>query len=741
MTGKAVNLLEPNHLSNTHNVRMENGVIIADGDDPFMVFRPKALMGFGCYAADLDIEEINGDIRPRLYVNSGGGFTQRSSEIMRRTSAGHYRIYFCAVGKVRAIRFDPSDFGCEFRLRQFIVRRVSPVTFFARVLRNGENPGEEKPKFRRLRKAATKIVRSGLTYERVEGLGRNDDRDLQFARWKSIYDFDETQEAACREAVAALATKPLISVVMPVYNTPVRLLEEVVASVKAQIYPNWELCIADDASSAPHIRPMLEKYAAEDPRIKVAFREKNGHIAAATNSAFELVSGDYVALLDHDDELRLHALAEVAFVLAKRPDAELIYSDEDKIDQRGRRFDPYFKPQWNPELLLCQNYFNHLTVHRTENIRKAGGWRPGFDGSQDWDLNLRITGMIDPARIVHIPKILYHWRATESSAASDATQKGYAVVNGGKALEDHLARTGIAGTVEEVQDTTWFRVRRSLPDPAPKVSIMIPTKNGRDILKQCIDSIRQRTDYPDYEIIVIDNNSDEPASLSYFRDIAAKGYARVIPYPHPFNYSAINNFAARHASGSLLVLLNNDIEVISRGWLREMAALALAPGAGCVGAMLYYPDETIQHAGIVLGIGGVAGHSHKRFDRGRSGYYGMLKLPHNVSAVTGACLMVSKAIYEEVGGLDEENLKVAFNDVDFCLKVREAGYRNVWTPFAELYHHESLSRGIEDTPEKKERFKSEVLHMLARWGDTLRQDPYYSPHLTLRREDFSLKLE
>lgn len=486
---------------------------------------------------------------------------------------------------------------------------------------------------------------------------------------------------------------------------------------------------------------MLEDAAAGDARIKIAFRERNGHIAAATNSAFALASGAYAALLDHDDVLRPHALAEVALTLAKRPDAEILYSDEDKIDQKGIRFDPYFKPQWNPELLLCQNYFNHLTVHRSDNIRRAGGWRSGYDGSQDWDLNLRITSFIDHAKIVHIPKILYHWRATGTSAASAATQKSYAVVNGARALADHAARLGIDATVEEVADTTWFRLKRSLPDPAPKVSILIPTKNGRDVLRTCIESIRQRTDYPDYEIIVIDNNSDDPASLAYFRDIAAKGWARVIAYPHPFNYSAINNFAVRHAAGSLLVLLNNDIEVISRNWLREMAALALVPGAGCVGAMLYYPDDTIQHAGIVLGIGGVAGHGHKRFERGRSGYYGMLKLPHNVSAVTGACLMVAKAIYEEVGGLDEDHLRVAFNDVDFCLKVREAGYRNVWTPYAELYHHESLSRGIEDTPEKKQRFKSEVLHMLARWGDRLRADPYYSPHLTLRREDFSLRVE
>ncbi len=741
MPGKPVNLLEPRFLANAHNLRMEDGVLAGQGDDPYLVFKPRGFVGFGCYVIDLDLEEISGDIRPRLYFHARHGFNQRSSELMRRTGPGHYRLYILVSGMVKSIRLDPADYGCKFRLRQFTLRRASLRTFFSRVSRNGENPGFENPQLSRTRKSLYRLAKHGISFERVENALRIEDRGSQFRRWIGLYDFNDAHQPVYNQWLEKLKRRPLISIVMPVYNTPPELLAAAVGSCRKQIYGNWELCIADDASTDPSMRPALERLAQEDPRIKVTYLEKNGHIAAATNAAFELVTADYVVLLDHDDILRPHALAEVVLLLDEKPDAEIIYSDEDKIDLNGHRFDPFFKPNWNPLLFLGQNYLNHLTVHRSENIRKAGGWRSDYNGSQDYDLNLRITAMVDQEKIFHIPKILYHWRATETSAALNATQKSYAVVNGGRALADFAARQGIAGDVETVEGTTWFRLKRSLPDPAPKVSIMIPTRNGRDILKQCIDSIHQLTDYPGYEIIVVDNNSDEPASLAYFEEIAKKGLARVIAYPHPFNFSAINNFAARHASGSILLLLNNDIEVISKDWLREMVSLALVPGTGCVGAMLYYPNEAIQHAGIVLGIGGVAGHSHKFFGRGHSGYFGRLKLPQNVSAVTGACLMVAKTIYEEVGGFDEENLKIAFNDVDFCLRVQAAGYRNAWTPYAELYHHESLSRGTENTPEKKARFSGEVRYMKARWGDALHQDPYYSPHLTLQREDYSLEAE
>jgi GT2 family glycosyltransferase len=449
-----------------------------------------------------------------------------------------------------------------------------------------------------------------------------------------------------------------------------------------------------------------------------------------------------VALLDHDDILRPHALAEVAFALDRNPDAEIIYSDEDKIEEDGRRrFDPFFKPDWNPDLFLSQNYLNHLTVHRAANIRAAGGWRQDYYGSQDYDLNLRIVRAIDQRRIVHIPKILYHWRLTPQSMAQDESSKGYAVENAIKALQSYLDGSETRGDVEQIPETNWYRIRYALPEPAPLASLIIPTRNGFAILKSCIDSIAAKTTYSNYEIIIVDNGSDDPETLSYFRDLEARGAARVLPYPHPFNYSAINNFAVAQAKGNVVALVNNDIEVISPDWLTEMVSLALRPGIGCVGAKLYYPNDTIQHAGVIVGLGGVAGHSHKMFERKARGYFGRLKVTQNVSAVTGACLVVKKSIYEEVGGLDEENLKVAFNDVDFCLKVTEAGYFNVWTPFAELYHHESVSRGSEDDPVKRARFKSEVLFMKSKWGSVLSGDPHYSPHLTLKYEDYSINAE
>lgn len=546
--------------------------------------------------------------------------------------------------------------------------------------------------------------------------------------------------ADLRRRGADLAHRPKISILMPTYNTPEQILAQTINSVLAQTYENWELCIADDASTSTHVGETLRRFQRSDPRIKIMFRQVNGGISLATNSALELASGEWVAMLDHDDLLAPHALFHVVAAISARPDIQMIYSDEDKVNEMGQRYDPYFKPDFSLELFRSQNYLNHFAVYRKKAIEAVGGWRPGFEGSQDYDLNLRIIERIKPSAICHIPAVLYHWRAIRGSTAFAAREKTYAYAAGLRALREHAERLGLPARVEEAPGVPYYRMRFKTPNPAPLVSIIVPTRDRAEVLRTCGRSILDQTTYEPFELLIVDNGSVKEETAAVLAEMAGDARVRVLTYPHAFNYSAINNFAARAARGEILALLNNDVEVISPDWLTEMVAWAAQPKIGCVGAKLYYPNDWVQHAGVILGIGGVAGHSHKHYSRDHPGYFGRLKLVQNISAVTGACLVVRKEVYERAGGLDEENLAVAFNDVDFCLKIREAGYRNVWTPFAELYHHESVSRGYENTQHKRKRFAKEVRFMLQKWGDLLVNDPFYSPHLTKKREDFSVHI-
>lgn len=574
----------------------------------------------------------------------------------------------------------------------------------------------------------------------VTAAGDGERRD--YGAWIRRYDTPALAEVvALKAAGEAFPRQPLISILLPVFNPPEKWLVRALESVCEQYYPHWELCVADDASTAPHVRRVLEDFRRRDERIKVVFRETNGHISAASNSALELATGEYAALFDHDDELAPHALHEVAAAVNGDPGLVFLYSDEDKIDELGHRSDPYFKPDWNPDLLLGQNYTCHLSVFRRDALAAAGGFRPGYEGSQDWDLTLRVVEKLAPAQIRHIPKILYHWRAIAGSTALVIDEKSYPVRAAEKLLRDHLDRLGVSAQLLPVAGRHW-RIRWPLPSPAPKVSLIIPTHNARRLLRLCVGSILALTRYPDFELIVVNNRSDEPEALAYLRELAEQG-VRVLDWDRPFNFSALNNFAATQAGGEVLAFLNNDLEVISGDWLEEMTAQALRPGIGAVGAMLYYPDDTVQHAGVVLGVGGlpgqnVAGHAFKRFPRGAEGQRNRLRLVQNYSAVTAACLVVRKSVFEAVGGFNETDLTVAFNDIDFCLKLLRAGYRNLWTPFAEFYHHESASRGSEDTPEKHARFAREIAHMRQAWGPLLDRDPAYNPNLTLAEEDFAL---
>jgi len=527
---------------------------------------------------------------------------------------------------------------------------------------------------------------------------------------------------------------PLVSVVVPVYNPDSEFLRAAIESVLGQVYERWELILVDDASTDAGVSKVLAEYAKRDDRICVVRRDCNGHISAATNSGIDSAQGEILALLDHDDLLSPDALFWVAREFLLYPETLVAYSDEDKVDAHGRRSDPYFKPDWNPDLLRSQNYFCHLSAYRMQAVKDCGSMRIGFEGSQDHDLALRVTDLALPGQIRHIPRVLYHWRIHEGSTAGDSAVKPYTSSASVRAIKDHLRRRGLGGRVESLPE--GYRVRLDLPALPPLVSIVIPTRNQFSLLHTCVESILSKTTYSRFEIIVIDNGSDDERTLAYLEELSVRANCTVLRDPGPFNFSALNNRAVHACRGEVVALVNNDIEVISPGWLEEMTSHALREDVGAVGARLWYPDDTLQHAGVLL-IGGVAGHAHPRLSRGDLGYFKRASLLQNFSAVTAACLVIEKRKYLKIGGLDE-GLMVAFNDVDFCLRLLKQGLYNVWTPYAELYHHESATRGYETTPEKRARFEGEIRFMQERWGSLLTEDPCYNPNLSLDSGFFEL---
>ncbi|MFO1153185.1 MAG: glycosyltransferase [Rhodospirillales bacterium] len=552
-----------------------------------------------------------------------------------------------------------------------------------------------------------------------------------YRKWVAAYDeLDRGDRRAIRRHIEVMPARPRISVLMPVYNPDPAHLRAAIASVRGQLYPDWELCIVDDASTRREIAPILAELGKADPRIHVKGRRENVGIAAASNTALAMASGDYVAFLDHDDVLAPHALYMVAAELAAHPEAEFIYSDEDHLNEHGRRTTPHFKPDWNPELLARQNYICHLCVYRSDRLRSLGGLRAGTDGSQDWDLALRMGEAVPATHIRHIPFVLYHWRRYAGGGQFSEARWAEAQERGRQAVRDHFGRLGLDAQV--TADTDGYnRVRLPLPTPAPRVSIIIPTRDRVDLLRACVQGLRTRTDYPDLEIIVVDNGSAEATTHAYFADLAADDRVRVLPYPGPFNYSAINNAAVRAATGDILALLNNDIEVLGPDWLASMVAHAVRPEVGAVGARLLYANMRVQHGGCVTGIQGSVAHAHVMLPQTDAGYFSRARLTQAMTAVTGACMVLRRACFDEVGGFDEIDLPVAYNDIDLCLKLRQKGYRIVYDADAELLHHESMSRGYDhQTEERRQRQQKEMALMLQRWGDALDRDPYYNPNLS-----------
>jgi GT2 family glycosyltransferase len=530
--------------------------------------------------------------------------------------------------------------------------------------------------------------------------------------------------------------RPKVSIITPVYNPEKKAFAEMIESVMNQTYDNWELCLAD-ASSEPYVKEIIEKYGKNFEKIKVRYLEKNYGIARNSNEALSLAAGEFIALLDHDDMLAPFALFEVVKSINENPDVDFIYSDRDKISDDGRRLDPFFKPQWSPDYLLAQNYLCHLNVVKKTLIDRLGGFREGFDGSQDYDLVLRITELTD--RIVSIPKVLYHWRLVSGSASGDPEAKPYAYDAAIRALQDAVDRRGWKGTVTQGLTRGLYRVRFHVNGKSD-ISLIIPTKDKSDVLKKCIDSILQKTTYSNYEIVLVDNMSVEEKTFRYYEDLkkVSRVKIKILSYNEPFNFSEINNYAVSQTHAEYIVFLNNDTEVITEDWLETMLGFAQRKETGAVGVKLLYPDMTIQTAGLILDEKGNVWRSHHRHPGNSLGYGGRIQSTQNVSAVAAACMMIRREVFDEVGGFDPQFV-VAHGDIDFCLKLREKNYLIVYEPHAELYHHESLTRGYEDTPEKVYRLQKETELLLRKWRHLLKnKDPYYNANLAMNGSLFSL---
>tara|TARA_R110002051_G_C8769475_1_gene503462 strand:+ start:3298 stop:5580 length:2283 start_codon:yes stop_codon:yes gene_type:complete len=718
---------------------------VSTGDDPQFIIHPARRIptrsfSQGWYLLRIKINEANHQSHiGKLYSNLQKGELV-SIDVPWHSTKFVNRVFYLESANAM-LRFDPCEAETEFTINTFMISKVPSFIAMRHMKQRLYKLLSHVDNIEEYLAANCKLNGGRLldtVYQEYNNTFTHGAMEKSYPFW---VEFDEPRAIEkMKQAFTANQSEVKFSIILPTYNTDPVYLKACINSVVQQTHKNWELCIADDASTNMETIEVLKEYEQKFPNIKVKLLSENGHISKASNEALALVANDYVLLLDHDDTLPAHTLSFFAKAITENASAQVLYADEDKIDEQGNRHQPHFKPDWNPDLLLSQNYICHPAVYKTSLLKKVGGFRVGVEGSQDHDLLLRATANLSCEEVVHLPFILYHWRVIENSTASNASAKSYTTDAGIESIKHFLSQTKQSASVEKGAYPNTYKVNWALPAKPPLVSLVIPTRDGYDILKQCLESIYNKTSYENFEIIVVDNQTSCEKTLALFNDyIDAKSNFSVLKWDKPFNYSAINNFAVSQASGDVVGLINNDIEVISEHWLTEMVSHALRPEIGCVGAKLYYPNDTIQHAGVVLGIGGVAGHSHKYFHKSEPGYFTRLHLVQNMSAVTAACLLVRKSVFEEVGGLNEEDLTIAFNDVDFCLKVHTAGYRNLFTPWAELYHHESISRGEEDTPEKIARFNKESEYMKEKWMKVLSNDTAYNPNLSITHENFSLR--
>ena len=564
---------------------------------------------------------------------------------------------------------------------------------------------------------------------------RFEPEEVPYGPWYEAYVPDEA--ALEKQRHHHFEYSPLISVAVPAYRTPEKFLAQMIDSLLAQTYGNWELCIANGSPEDSAMKKVLEEYTKKDSRIRVSELTENKGIAGNTNAALEMAQGEFVGLLDHDDLLAPNALYEIVRALDEDRNLDAVYTDEDKVTtELDEHFQPHLKPDFNLDLLRSNNYICHFFVVRRSIVQKVGGFCQEFDGAQDHDFIFRCIETAE--KVGHIPEILYHWRTHKASTADNPASKMYAFDAGKRAIESHLKRTGTEGIVSHTPDLGFFRVKYPVQGQ-PLVSVIIPNKDEKETLKACIDSIREKTEYPNYEIIIVENNSTTDEIFQYYKELSQDSRIRLLRWKKEFNYSAINNYGVRHANGEYLLFLNNDVTVITPGWIKELLGVCQRPEVGAAGVKLIYPDNTIQHAGCVIGLGGIAGHMFVDMPANRTGYLHKASILQDMSAVTAACMMMKRTAFEEAGGFTEK-LSVAFNDVDLCLKVRKNHKLIVYDPYVQLYHMESKTRGAEDNKEKVRRFQEEIEYMRCQWIDILKKgDPYYNKNLSLTKWNYSLR--
>lgn len=687
-------------------------------------FAPGSESRFLCWVHIPD----NGEIRERRLRLAGWCFANNGPPVETvRARAGH-RISYGDFGIVRRdVAFVHNNRAGSLH-SGFLIHALIPRGRHQLVLEARDASGRWEPFFE-------KTVRRSIFCR--GGPSPGNEAEI-YAHWISRYErLTRKDKHVIKQQINAMSRRPRFSILLPVYESDPRWLRRALFSVQQQFYPDWELCVADDASTKSAGWKIVERYARADGRIKMLRRETRGGIAATSNDALSLATGDFVALLDHDDTIAPEAIYLAAVELERNPALQLIYTDEDKIDEHEQRHSPYFKPEWNPDLFLGQNYVSHLTLLRTDLVRRVAGFRSAFDGSQDYDLLLRCVAQIEPDQITRIARVLYHWRALPHSTAANTSAKRYAHTAAARAVQDYLDTRKVKAKVEPHEFEIYQRVRYPLPETHPLVSIIIPSRDQSALLEKCVDGILHKSEYANFEIIILENNSVEEQTHELYRRLRNDRRIQIVESTGEFNFSRLINLGASRARGSIFLLLNNDVEVMNADCLCELVSQVSRPEIGIVGARLWYPNGTLQHGGVILGVGGVGSHIDG-IRRHEFGYFAREHLVQDFCAVTAACLMVRREVFEKVGGFDELHLPITFNDVDFCLRARELGWRIVYSPYAELIHHESISRGIENTTEKQRRFFKESEFVLSRWGELIQNDPSYNPNLSLGEKRFEL---
>ncbi len=692
------------------------------GRDPAFMLKHKGAKLCGWYMVTLQVRSSLPVMRGKLFVNYGHGFSEQSS-IELPLKSGKQLKRVCYFSKpVKSLRFDPVEEACEFGVEAMQFSRLTPA-FSQKLMWK-----KVKARFPGMQFELTgdKLYRKYSSCFRYEG------KPVTYDEWLKYYVEGEEVVPEGLSTTTQRVGNATFSLILNFIDADESVQAKAVDSILAQTYNHYEVILVLASGGRDRVSIIEKDFYCKGVRtVRICADCFNDR---ALNAASIVATGDYILVPDHQLVLSHSALQVLANKINSLPvnSSAILYADQDRIDCNGKRHTPYFKPEWNPDLLLSQDYISNFVAISRRLLGELGGFRSGIKGYELYDVILRATGQLTDDFIIRLPYVLSHYVSEDKGVLVAEPEVATAI----KVRKDYLAERGVRDVITMGKHNN-YRVKWPLPEQNPLVSLIIPTRDGYDILKRCIDSILKKTTYNAYEILIVDNQSTCPKTMAYLDELSHKNNVDILRYDSSFNYSAINNFAVEQAKGQLIGLINNDVEVISDDWLTEMVSHAIRPEIGCVGAMLYYGNDTIQHAGVICGLGGVAGHSHKHFKRGSAGFQNRLKCVQNLSAVTAAVMLVKKGVYCQVGGLDADNLKVAFNDVDFCLKVREAGYRNLWTPYAELYHHESVSRGLDDTPEKKVRFEQEHRFMKKKWENLLYPDPCYNPNLTQVREDFS----